>query len=199
MDIWDADKLLLFIAFAIPGFISLKLYETVFPSEPRASSERVIDAVAYSCINYAVLVWPIYEVETQQLRVTNPHGYIAFYVFVLLIAPALLVLVYAALRRANLMQNVLPHPTEKPWDFVFGKRFPYWVIVTLQDGNKIAGRYGERSFASSAPAPAQLYLEEAWVFKDDGFERQRTDTAGILILGPDIVSVELVNIKRTDE
>lgn len=199
MDIWATDKLVLFIAFAIPGFVSLKLYETIFPSEARESSERIVDAVAYSCINYALLLWPIYEIERQQLRISNPQVYIAFYAFVLLVAPVLLVLAYSSLRRSNLMQRVLPHPTEKPWDFVFAKRFPYWVIVTLQNGSKIAGKFGEQSFASNAPAPPQLYLEEAWVFNDDGFDRPRTDTAGILIVGQDIVSVELVNIKRSDE
>ena len=103
------------------------------------------------------------------------------------------------LRRTDLLQRALPHPTEKPWDFVFGKRNPYWAIVTLQDNSKIAGRYGMKSFASSAPAPVQLYLEEAWVYKDDGFDRPRTDTAGILVLGPDIVSVELVTVKESDK
>ena len=52
------------------------------------------------------------------------------------------------------------------------------------------------SFASSSPAPEQLYLEEAWVINNDGgFERPRKDSAGIIIMGTEIVDVELFNMK----
>jgi Family of unknown function (DUF6338) len=89
----------------------------------------------------------------------------------------------------------MPHPTEKPWDFVFIQRKPYWAIVTLKDGMKIAGRYDSASFASSAPAPEQLYLEETWVLNaDGGFERPRKETAGILILSSEIVTVEFFKL-----
>ena len=72
MDIWDANKLLLFIAFVIPGFVSLKTYELLFPGAPKESDKLLIDAVAYSSINYALLLWPIYSIETHQVR--QSHG-----------------------------------------------------------------------------------------------------------------------------
>ena len=98
------------------------------------------------------------------------------------------------------LQKALPHPTAKPWDFVFSQRKPYWVIITLKDGAQIAGRYDVNSFASSAPAQEQLYLEEAWVLSSgDGFERPRVDSAGILILAPDIATVEFFYITRGDK
>lgn len=43
MDVWEANKLLLFIAFAIPGFISLKSYEILCPSSGKSSYDRLID------------------------------------------------------------------------------------------------------------------------------------------------------------
>lgn len=41
MDIWEVDKLILFIAFVIPGFIALKMYELIFPGEEKDSSAHV--------------------------------------------------------------------------------------------------------------------------------------------------------------
>ena len=58
MDIWDANKLLLFIAFVIPGFVSLKTYELLCPGAPKESDKLLIDAVAYSSINYAAYSTP---------------------------------------------------------------------------------------------------------------------------------------------
>jgi hypothetical protein len=95
-------------------------------------------------------------------------------------------------RTSQVFQNSAPHPTQKPWDYVFGQRKPYWVIVTLKDGSKIAGSYDSNSFSSSAPAEEQLYLEETWVLNaDGGFDRPRDSTKGIIILSGEMVSIEL--------
>lgn len=197
MDIWAADKLLLFIAFVVPGFISLKTYALLCPGAPKKSSEQLIDAVAYSSVNYALLLWPIYRVENSGIRTDNPTSYVLFYVFVLLVAPITWAAALKWLRGRRFIQRSMPHPTEKPWDYVFGRNQRYWIIVTLKDGQRIAGRYDSESFASSAPAAEQLYLQETWVLNDDGgFERPRRDSAGVLILAADIVTVELFNITR---
>ncbi len=197
MDIWGTDKMFLFIAFVIPGFVSLKTYELLLASTPKESTKQLIDAIAYSCVNYALLFWPISVVEIHQVKTKFPNFYILFYVIVFLIAPVAWVLVFKKLRTTQCFQSIMPHPTGKPWDYVFSQRKPYWVIVTLKDGKQIAGLYDSSSFASSAPAPEQLYLEEAWVVNNDGgFERKRNDTAGIIILTPEIISIELFTIEQ---
>lgn len=199
MDIWEANKLVLFIAFVVPGFVSLKTYELLFPGLHRETSQQLIDAVAYSSINYALLLLPIYKIETLKIRETYPTAYVCFYVAVLFIAPVLWTYLLKKLRTTQFFQGALPHPTEKPWDYVFSQRKPYWVIVSLKDGGQIAGRYDSRSFASSAPASEQLYLEETWVLNEDGgFERSRTNSAGILILASDIVKIEFFNLTQGD-
>lgn len=195
MDIWSVDKLLLFIAFVVPGFVSLKAYEMLSLAAPKDASKQLVDAVAYSSFNYALLLWPIYEVETHGVRDTHPTWYILFYVLVLLIAPLAWACGLWKLRVTQFFQRTLPHPTGKPWDYVFKRREPYWVIVTLKDGKQIAGRYDSKSFASSAPEVEQLYLEQAWKLSaEGGFERPRDQSAGILVLSSDIASVELFNI-----
>lgn len=98
MDVWDANRLLLFIAFVIPGFVSIKTYELLFPDARKESDKLLIDAVAYSSINYALLLWPIYWVEIHQVRQSHPTAYVLFYVFVLLIAPIVWAYVLRKLR-----------------------------------------------------------------------------------------------------
>lgn len=192
MDIWEIDKLVLFIAFVIPGFISIKAYQLAFPGTERATSDQLIDAIAYSSINYALLIFPIISVESGKLKDECRAVYYLFYIFVLFIAPIIWVLLWKYLRTRDFFQRNAPHPTAKPWDYVFAQRRPYWIKVTLKDGTVIAGRYADKSFASSAPAQEQIYLEETWVLNQNGgFERRKNNTAGVLILSSEISHVEL--------
>jgi hypothetical protein len=192
VDIWDDNKLLLFIAFVIPGFISIKAYELLFPTQKADSTKMLVDAIAYSCVNYALLLWPIFAMEAFEVRGRHPHLYVLFYVAVLFVAPVGWVALWKYIRECEYFQAMAPHPTQKPWDFVFGQRKAYWVTVTLKGGRKIAGMYGLNSFASSAPAEAQLYLEQEWMLNNEGgFERPAVQTAGVIILASEIETVEL--------
>jgi len=192
MNIWEIDKLALFLAFVIPGFISIKAYQLAFPGTERPTSDQLIDAIAYSSINYALLVFPIISIESGKLQESCKFLYYLFYVFVLFIAPIIWVLIWKYLRTRDFFQRNAPHPTAKPWDYVFAQRKPYWVKVTLKNGTIIAGRYADKSFASSAPAPEQIYLEEIWLLNDKGgFERAKNNTAGVIILSSEISHIEL--------
>lgn len=200
MNIWEADKLIIFIAFVIPGFISLKVYELLCPGATQDSSKQVIDAVAYSCINYALLFWPIQLIENSSASSQYPNAYAIFYFFVFFVAPIIWVALWKFMRTRKIFQNFAPHPTQKPWDFVFSKMEPYWVKVILKDGTKIAGRYAEKSFTSSAPADEQIYLEETWILNDkSGFLRPKKRSAGVLILSKDISYVELLKYEEEEK
>ena len=192
MDIWDVNKIYIFVGFVIPGFITLKTYQVLTASAPQEASKQLIDAVAYSCINYALLFWPIYMVESSGLRHNKIQLYLMFYLLVLLVAPAFWAGLYKAARATGLLQRMLPHPTEQAWDYVFSQRQPCWMIVTLNDGTKIAGKFGNRSFASSTSTSGQIFLEETWLLNDHGgFERPRSETSGTLIVSGDIRLVEM--------
>ncbi|WP_201510401.1 DUF6338 family protein [Psychrobacter alimentarius] len=191
MGIWEIDKLILFIAFVIPGFISIKAYQLLCPGSERNTSDQLIDAIAYSSINYALLFSPIITIESGSLKNVHPSLYYMFYVFVLFVAPIIWVLVWRYLRTKEFFLRNAPHPTKKPWDYLFSQRKPYWVEVFLKNGNVIAGLYANNSSASSAPAPEQIYLEETWIMDADGkFERAIADTAGVIILTSEISHIE---------
>lgn len=195
MNIWEVDKLFLFIAFVIPGFISIKAFELFYPAQIRDGSKQIVDAVTYSCINYALLLLPIYWVESSKLKTVHSSFYVFFYVAVLFIAPLFWAFIWKKLRESQTFQNNAPHPTEKPWDYVFSQRKPYWVIVTLKDNVKIAGKYSSKSFASHAPSPEQIYLEESWKLNgDDMFERAHNESDGVIILSSEISYIELFKL-----
>ena len=202
MNIWEIDKLLVFIAFVIPGFIALKTYELLDPGDPKSSSQQIIDAIAYSCIYYfvlftlmvlgdIVLVW--FGKESSWFY---EEGYDIFILVVLfLVVLVALPCLWLWIRKRKWIQKFLPHPTQKPWDYVFSQRKRYWITVTLKDGTKITGRYDDESFASSAPSEEQIYLEKTWILNDDKWEEQPTS---IIILS-DIAYIELMKYKPEED
>lgn len=195
LNIWEVDKLFLFIGFVIPGFISIKLFELLFPGQIKESSKQLVDAVAYSCINYALLLYPIYCVESSDLFNNHTNLYVIFYVFVLFVAPIIWTYIWKKLRETNAFQKNAPHPIQKPWDYVFSQRKSFWVIVTLKDQTQIAGLFSGNSFASSAPSPEQIYLERSWKLNGDGgFEREHNQTDGVIIISSEISHVELFKV-----
>ncbi|GAA4361183.1 DUF6338 family protein [Kangiella marina] len=196
MDIWELDKLILFLLFVIPGFISIKTYQIVFPGTVRAASDQIVDAIAYSSINYAILFYPITLVEGKELRDYSSFCYYLFYVFVFLLAPILWVILLKYIRTRNVFQKNAPHPTEKPWDFVFAQRREYWVKVTLKNGTVLGGKYASKSFTSSSPSEQEIYLEESWVLSEKGgFLKKKDRSEGVLITSGEISFLEFRNIR----
>ena len=121
MDIWQLDKLILFIAFVIPGFISIKVYTLFYPSEIKEASAVIIEAIVYSCINYSFFLPLIIILE-------NNNGFKAslllrylFYLLVLFFVPVVWVYIWKN-KRIRKIPKLMPHPTLKPWDFVFLSR-----------------------------------------------------------------------------
>lgn len=195
MNIWEADKLVLFILFVIPGFVCLKAYELLIPSQIRDSSKQLVDAVAYSCINYAMLSPLILLVEIFKLQQALVFLYYLFYFFVIFISPVILAYSWQWIRATKFAQKNAPHPIPHTWDFIFNQKKPYWIKVTYKNGDVVGGLYSEKSFASSAPATEQLYLEESWIINDDGaFERRKNNSAGVIIFSTEILHVELREI-----
>lgn len=194
MDIWDENKLVLFIVFVVPGFIAMKVYRLLSPSSQIDTSNQIIDAISYSCLFFGICTVPIYYMESSDFWIKHPVFYLLSYFILLFCIPILLTCIWKRVRTADWVQKFVPHPTEKPWDFVFFQRKNYWVIVTLKNGKKIGGWYGSNSFASSAPSEEQIFLEEEWILNDnDRFERKADQTSGIIILSSDIQTVEFFN------
>lgn len=190
MDLWQADKLILFIAFFVPGFIAIKVHDLLFPRDRRDASNTVLEAVSYSCVNYALLSWLVYIDLHLNLVTTGPVWHALILFVVLLVSPVLLAFVYACARHSKLVRKFVPDPVPKPWDYVFRKREAYWVLVELADGRHIAGTYDTDSFASSYPAEEQLYIQQLWETDGRRFLRPVERSKGALVSGKNIQWIE---------
>ena len=194
MDIWNTDKLTLFIAFVVPGCISLKTYSLIFLRAPKEGSQQIVDAITYSCVNYALLALPIYWVERCNLKENYLGLYVTFYVCSIILMPAAWIFLLNQLRQTQIAQRYLLHPTSRPWDFAFSKRKNYWLIVTLKNGETFGGLFGPNSFVTSTPEPEQIYLEEVWhINENKGFDEPKKATAGMLLAGSDLQTIEFFN------
>lgn len=191
MDIWQKDKLLLFLAFFIPGFISIKVYDLLVPSEKRDFSKSIFEVVGYSSLNYAFWSWLIFLMHTGGFYNDHKVWYFLFVVLIMFISPLIWAVLFFKLSSWSFVSKYIVHPIKKPWDYVFGKRESYWIIVHLKDGRKIGGRYDTNSFASSYPSDEQIYIEDLWVLDENGqFIKRVDDTKGVIVFGSEILSVE---------
>jgi hypothetical protein len=58
----------------------------------------------------------------------------------------------------------------------------------------VGGWYGAKSYATSYPEPAEVYLESAWRMKSDGsFADRVTGTAGLHVRAADVDVFELID------
>jgi Family of unknown function (DUF6338) len=180
--------LALFMTFLVPGFISLKVYDLFIPAERRDFSKSLYDAVAYSALNFVALFWLISQMRSGTM---SPITWYLSFFLVVIGAPAIWPILFLWLRRQAWMSKHVPHANSRVWDDVFSKREEYWVIVHLKD-RRIGGKYRARSFASSNPAQPEIYIEEVWKLDEETgrFLNAVEQTAGVLILGDEILAVE---------
>jgi len=192
MDIWQVDKLVLFLGFFIPGFISLKVYDLLVPGERRDFSKSLLEAVGYSALNYAALSWLIILIHSKSFYDNYRVCYFLFLFLIMFVIPILWPFVFLKLSSwTPIAKHVVRHPIQEPWDYVFARRQSSWVIVHFRDGRRIGGRFDTNSFASSGPAEEQIYLEEVWELDEKGrFIEPIERSEGIIILGEDITAVE---------
>lgn len=191
MDIWEIDKLQLFIMFIVPGFISIKIYDLIIPGERRDFSQAIIEAIAYSSINFALLSWLIALINKDDFPSAHPFWYIVVIIIALFVFPILWPILFLKITEWKPIASKIYHPIQKPWDWYFRKGEPCWVIVHLKDGRKIGGKYDGNSFASSSPAEEQIYLEEIWRLDDKGVFIEPTERSkGMIIFKEEILSLE---------
>ena len=192
---FEISNLLILLIFLTPGFISLKVYDSIIPSEKRIFSKSLLEIGIYSAINYAFFSWLIIILIKFNLFETNIIIFSLIVVLIVVIGPILWPIAYNALLTTSFIKKIKPiNPIPLPWDFVFMQRKPHWIIVHTKDGRQIGGRYDSKSFTSSFPHKEQIYLEELWrLDKKGAFVKQVDRTEGILIMGDEISFIEFFN------
>ena len=191
MDIWQIDKLVLFLVFFIPGFISIKIYNLLYPSEQKDFSKFLLEAIGYSSLNFAVLSWLIILIHSGNFYGNHKTWYFIFLFLIICIIPVLWPIFFFKLSNWKFVANYIMNPIQKPWDYIFRKKEAFWVIIHLKDERKIGGKYDKNSFSSSYPSGEQIYLEEVWKLDEDGkFIEPIERSKGIIVLGEEILAIE---------
>ena len=64
MDLWQPDRLILFLAAFLPGFVSIKVWDLLVAGDSREFNRFWLDAIGYGAFNFAVFSWLILPVWT---------------------------------------------------------------------------------------------------------------------------------------
>jgi hypothetical protein len=189
----DIKSIALFFILFVPGFISMKVYDMLVPREERDYAKTIYAIIAYSVFNLA-LIYPL-------LGIIQKHIW-AWYlcIFALPVLTAYLFFKVITSGWLNRLTKEVQEPILTPWDWVFRKKKPYWVIVRLKDGSRIGGVYSEGSYASKYPAKEQIYLEKVYTLDDnDDFVEMIPGSAGMIIFGEEILAVELYSSVESED
>ena len=186
------QSLLLFLAFVLPGFISMKTYALVTPvAKPVTLKDGLLEAIAFSLVNIVLMFWPLYWLMEPRVIELEPLTTYATLIAVLLIAPVAWPLLLLALRSKLSKRGWWLSTSPTAWDHFFRNRRPCWVLVRLANDTLIGGWFGTKSFASSSPDGGHLYLEELWtVNAQGGFDKKVERSLGMILRPGDYKTVE---------
>ena len=191
MELLSIDKLILFLFFFVPGFLALKFYQILFADEKVDFSKSLYEAVGISCINFAIFFWVIFYINKPEYYKMNPFIYYVITFMTIFITPLLLTWILSIILKTRSFGKFFVSPEKVPWDWHFSRRESYWVIVTLNDGRKIGGKYGMKSRSSASPKPKEIYIEDVWKLDDKcNFVESKKRNQGILIIEEKIVTIE---------
>ncbi len=181
-------QLAIFIAFALPGFISLQIWRMISPAAERTLLDKLPEAIAFGVLN-AVVAGPLIVL----IAPTNIGIWYSSLVVGLLVLPVCWPFLLYRVLEALFRSSVILNPAHNSWDAAFLKREPFFVIVHLKDGRRIGGYYGPRSYAGVYPASGHLYLESLWSLAPDGrFMSPIPGSRGLVLRPEDYQFIELL-------
>lgn len=210
---FSAEKLFLFVLFALPGAIAIRVYFLWCPIQQKDWKESIFDAVLYSTVGLFVWLMLVPQVVQQFVSRVTPQsgsavgeqavaavienrGNLALFVFV---TPALLSLLWYGLRFHVLHRWAgVDHPTRTAWDWVFSRRQPVYILFHLKDKDAkpaiLVGYFNGRSFVTSYPLDAEIYVERVHTLSSEcGVGPVVENTNGMLIKLSECQHLEFLN------
>jgi len=185
-------NVILFAVLILPGFISMRVFDLLNPSNRRTASDAFFEAISFGLIN-AFIFSPIWILFGYQFVEAHPVIAYLLTIVALIIAPALwAIALYLVLSWLGNRGIVLErHRTA--FDAFFSRRHPCWLVVHLTDGTRVGGRFSTNSFASFYPRSGHLYIEELWELDENGaFKNPITGSQGMLLRPDDYKLIEIL-------
>ncbi|WP_033443038.1 DUF6338 family protein [Saccharothrix sp. NRRL B-16314] len=197
-------QLVLLVLLVLPGISYQFVRERLRGPVPweRDLGERVLRAIVASIVldsAYLAVAGPALIRLTRGTPPGELNGFVqqpravgAVAVLLFLVVPAAAAFAVSLVERRRRKSTYRRTPTA--WDHAFRDREPCFVRVRLKDGNWAGGWYGHRSYATSYPHPAELYLESARVMTPEGeFGPRVQGTAGVRLRAEDFDVLEFIS------
>ncbi|HEX4080087.1 MAG TPA: DUF6338 family protein [Rhizomicrobium sp.] len=200
MPTFTSADVIYFVAFVVPGFISMQVYGLVLPREKTTLKDSILEAITYGAINFVVLFFPIRWAANVANFAQHPVGVWLAVIGIFLVFPCCspLALIQVRKRLAKWGWALIEAPTA--WDHFFQAQQACWVLVHISETRRVGGWFGENSYASSYPEPGHLYIEELWELDaKGGFVQKEPQSHGILLRPGDYQMVEFFDNKRPED
>jgi Family of unknown function (DUF6338) len=191
---FDWTKLAIVALFALPGFISLRVWALISPTSERALKDELGEAIGFGILN-AIVCAPLFLLWAP----LKPLPLYALVIFTLIVVPAIWpIAIQWCIHQLQALDLILI-PSHSAWDDVFLRNEAYFVIGHLNDGSRAGGYYGSNSFAGLHPISGHLYLEQLWYLDESGkFVGPVPDSRGLILRPEDYKYVELLALPKED-
>jgi hypothetical protein len=192
-DFLDFEKLKQLAGLLAPGLLIMSLRSAVRSGPTAELKDRIFSYAAISAIYYAV-VFPVFNWDGG-IRIPASAWYLLQYFvlpFGIGLAAAYEVQEEWLFGLASKFKLFLAHPIPAAWDYAFSKiRSGTFVLVSLANGDQVAGLIGRNSFASSSREERDLLIERVWIAGSSGEWSEANPPRSILLCGRDIRLVEI--------
>lgn len=188
----NSGNLWLFIFIVLPGFLSMRVYGLLRPMERIALKDNILEAIAFSIVNAALMMWAIRLLIAPVFFDEYPVGSYILFVATFFVAPTLWPFLLVRLIGLLESKNIILSQQPTSWDHFFRRQQGCWIVVHLRDGRRLGGKFGRNSYASAYPNPGHLYIEQLWSLDEDGrFVHELPRSMGVVLRPEDYYVVEL--------
>jgi len=202
-DFKGVENFQLILLFVVPGLVALFVRSRLIAGRAPSTKENLLIFVVLSLFYYSFIIFLI----EPALSIKEP--WIAFaiiWILIILVGPAVFgfILGVAAQKEwgtwfANKLGVTIVHVIPAAWDWRFSSiTRNTFVMVTLTSGERVAGYFGNNSFASSDVDERDLYIEEEYTVRENGTWEARPEKVGVLISAKEIRYIEFWNPQRTE-
>ena len=179
-----------------PGFIVLAIRRQFSVYQSRSMQEQFVTYAAVSAAYFAILN-PLAELIGFE-RTSASYNVVSY-----AMVPAFIGMTWVVLSKFDLFSWFwkkfglkLIHHIPSAWDYAFAKIQPdTFVVVTLDSGTQIAGKFGANALASTDANERDILLSEVWDLDGDEWKIPPARKS-ILICGDSVKQIELFHAEE---
>ena len=188
MEFLTENTPMLVVGLIAPGFISLRIWGLIHPTQKTRISESLIEVIIFSSFTYIATMWLFFLIT--DIR------FVWIYFLTVLITSVLWPILLKGILSNNFLKRKTISIIPKSWDHFFGKKECCFILVHLGNDRVIGGLYGPDSFASSYPEKEDIYLQEVWKIDEKGKFLERIPGSKGLLVNSDVIEyIEFFDIQ----